>query len=251
MNKPAEQFTQEFCGNRGTEESRFSGHICVVRRGLALSPLQAELCGNHNTWWVETMQCVIPFLNWTGWKMYLVSCRHNPNKTKCESKSETLLRFGIYNVCKNKTLQLQQNLKFKQSVESVSVEFSGSGRFVTLPRPLVKFERIACDIKGSLWHTLLRGTLQGCSARKRRCGNAVPTRSNPTTPMAVTYSPSAWNPMTNCSSEKNRTYLRCRGRVEYANIIVGVTNSAYTNMLRRYTRDNLSFIHLCCSRSYT
>jgi len=36
--------------------------------------------------------------------------------------------------------------------------------------------------------------------------------------------------------------------VEYANIIVDVTNSHCTTMLGCYTRDNLSFIHLCFSR---
>jgi len=39
--------------------------------------------------------------------------------------------------------------------------------------------------------------------------------------------------------------------VEYANAIVDVTNSTYTNMLRCYKRDYLSFIHLFCSRRYT
>ena len=38
---------------------------------------------------------------------------------------------------------------------------------------------------------------------------------------------------------------------EYENTIVDVTNSNYTAILRCYTRHNLSFIHLCCSRRYT
>jgi len=39
--------------------------------------------------------------------------------------------------------------------------------------------------------------------------------------------------------------------VEYANTIVDVTTSNCTTVLRFYTRDNLSYIHLCCSRRYT
>jgi len=42
-----------------------------------------------------------------------------------------------------------------------------------------------------------------------------------------------------------------RRSVGYANTIVDVTNSNYTTMLRCYTRDNLLFIHLCCSSCYT
>jgi len=40
-----------------------------------------------------------------------------------------------------------------------------------------------------------------------------------------------------------------RRSVEYANTFADVTtNSNYTTMLRCCTRDDLSFIHLCCSR---
>jgi len=38
---------------------------------------------------------------------------------------------------------------------------------------------------------------------------------------------------------------------EYANAIVDVTKNNYTTMLWCYTRDNLSFIHLCCYSRYT
>jgi len=37
----------------------------------------------------------------------------------------------------------------------------------------------------------------------------------------------------------------------YTCAIADVTNSDYTVMLRYYIQDNLSFIHLCCSRRYT
>jgi len=42
-----------------------------------------------------------------------------------------------------------------------------------------------------------------------------------------------------------------RRSVEYANTIVDVTDGNCTTIVRCYTRDNLSFVHLRCYMRYT
>jgi len=55
-------------------------HCCwayLCRKGLVLSLLQAQTCGNHYTWKREVMNiqyCYITFLNGTGWTMFSWSC---------------------------------------------------------------------------------------------------------------------------------------------------------------------------------